>query len=870
MPRLLHFLLLAILCGSSFAAEHQWSVEVPGVISEETGKAPRAYLWIPPSTERVKGVVFAPQNMLEQPIIEDASFRAAMTKLDFAIVWIVPSAGGATSFGRKEQATVEATMQALAVASGYESLLAAPLVPMGHSAMAEMPYLMAARMPHRVLAGISLKGAWPEKQSWVKAFGESGVPLLWVSGEYEWADERAGKTQAFRQKYPEAPLSMLADAGGGHFDHHPALTQFLADYIAKAARNDKRPIDAMKSGVTIPRWRKHNSDSFWCFDEEQREATEKLQNAFASRKSFLLGYRHQDSIVEQVNGTHQQVTLKWLPLDDDLTFQLDGAFLDTVPAGRPERWTGQKAGSSIAHPSSSDRITIKPITGPVQQLTPNRFAVRFDRVGFDNPRRTSDLWFQCEHPGDDTYQRAVQQATMHFPLRNEAGKPQRITFEPIPDQIAGQTKSVALKATSDAGMKVRFYVREGPAEIIGDELRFTAIPRKARFPITVSVVAWQWGRDREPTVQSAEPVIQTFRITKPGSNEVPATRKLEVTIDPMKPGRVIPSDFTGLSREWRRFPAPSKDAIDQVHPVYLQLLSNLQGIGIRIGGASADGMKAPPDVERLKQLAQVHSAVQAPMILTVNLAHNDVELCKAWIARVREHLPAEAIRGFELGNEPDGWFGRHKPKNYKWETYFDEFAAMRAQLVPAMIPSVIGPSWAHGLPPDIADVMLKKNPGAISVLTGHAYSFSPSVGREVFRLLREAPIQQTLEFLTPGIEAANKAGIPFRLDEAGSAWGGGSRGFSDSFACALWILDLQFTLANAGPDFSSSTPLESLGLTVREAEVLLWVSQGKANADVATTAMTRTPCPPSSALCRLTTACSSFRRRRATAHSSCQ
>ncbi|MCW5553992.1 MAG: response regulator transcription factor [Verrucomicrobiae bacterium] len=41
-------------------------------------------------------------------------------------------------------------------------------------------------------------------------------------------------------------------------------------------------------------------------------------------------------------------------------------------------------------------------------------------------------------------------------------------------------------------------------------------------------------------------------------------------------------------------------------------------------------------------------------------------------------------------------------------------------------------------------------------------------------------------------------------------------------------------LADAGPDFSSSTPLESLGLTVREAEVLLWVAQGKANADVAT------------------------------------
>ncbi|HEX8312210.1 MAG TPA: helix-turn-helix transcriptional regulator [Chthoniobacteraceae bacterium] len=36
------------------------------------------------------------------------------------------------------------------------------------------------------------------------------------------------------------------------------------------------------------------------------------------------------------------------------------------------------------------------------------------------------------------------------------------------------------------------------------------------------------------------------------------------------------------------------------------------------------------------------------------------------------------------------------------------------------------------------------------------------------------------------------------------------------------------------PDFSSSTPLEGpLGLTPREAEVLLWVAQGKSNPEVA-------------------------------------
>jgi DNA-binding NarL/FixJ family response regulator len=34
------------------------------------------------------------------------------------------------------------------------------------------------------------------------------------------------------------------------------------------------------------------------------------------------------------------------------------------------------------------------------------------------------------------------------------------------------------------------------------------------------------------------------------------------------------------------------------------------------------------------------------------------------------------------------------------------------------------------------------------------------------------------------------------------------------------------------PDFASAEPLESLGLTPREAEVLLWVAQGKSNAEI--------------------------------------
>jgi hypothetical protein len=64
----------------------------------------------------------------------------------------------------------------------------------------------------------------------------------------------------------------------------------------------------------------------------------------------------------------------------------------------------------------------------------------------------------------------------------------------IPDQHVG-TKSLRLRARSDANAPVFYYVREGPAEVDGDILTFTKIPPRAKFPVKVTVVAWQWGHD---------------------------------------------------------------------------------------------------------------------------------------------------------------------------------------------------------------------------------------------------------------------------------------------------------------------------------------------------------------------------------------
>ena len=95
---------------------------------------------------------------------------------------------------------------------------------------------------------------------------------------------------------------------------------------------------------------------------------------------------------------------------------------------------------------------------------------------------------------------------------NKKGKPQTITFDALADQPAG-VKEIQLRATSDAGLPVRFFVRSGPAEVQGDRLVFTPLPPRSKLPLRVTVVAWQWGRITEPAIQTATIVERSFQLT---------------------------------------------------------------------------------------------------------------------------------------------------------------------------------------------------------------------------------------------------------------------------------------------------------------------------------------------------------------------
>jgi hypothetical protein len=518
------------------AAEWQWSIPV--------GEG-RAFLWIPPDCERVRAVVVGQNNMLEEGVLEHPIMRRELAKLGIAQVWVAPPFDPVFRFDRGAGGRFNAMLHALAECSGYSELARAPIIPIGHSACASYPWNFAAWDPARTLAAISLKGDSPLTNMTGSGqpnpdWGDrriDGVPGLFVMSEYEWLEGRLQPAADFVAKFPAAPIAVLAEPGRGHFDCADELVSFLALFIRKAA--DQRlpissstnhtpalaPIDPAQ-GWLVERWKLDQTrkappapaahfsgdskNAFWCFDAEMALAT---QNHFASqigKKPQLLGYVQNGRTIPQTD-THNQVSLRLEPLADGITFQLGAAFLTSVEPGSSNlvRWTQQPVGTPLTH-AVDGAIRLSRITGPVEQIDAGTFRIRLNRTASTTDRRQNDIWLLAEHAGDSVHKSAVQQALMKL-TRNEHGREQVIEFPTIGDQ-SRKTRAVPLAATSDAGLPVSYYVLAGPAEIDGDRLRLTAVPPRAKFPIEITVVAWQWGVGGTSPVKTATPVTQTFHL----------------------------------------------------------------------------------------------------------------------------------------------------------------------------------------------------------------------------------------------------------------------------------------------------------------------------------------------------------------------
>jgi hypothetical protein len=528
----------------------QWSVSIGAVPIQNSPEHPRAFLWLPPDCKHVRAVVVGQNNMIEEGILQHPDFRREMARLGIAEIFIAPTFDTWQNATNNDMANknFSALLKQFADESGYGELEFAPVIPIGHSAMASYPWNFAAWNPERTLAILSVHGDAPQTtlvgngRPNVDWGGRSidGIPGLMVMGEYEWWEDRLTPAIKFRAAHPAAPVALLADVGHGHFDYSDDLVQFLAMFIRKAA--DARlpenappgqllklkPVDPAK-GWLAERWHfdaprqakpapaaKFSGDTnaaFWCFDREMARVTVDF-NSRCGTAPQLLGFVQGGKIVPQTD-THQQVNLQFEPQADDVTFRLSATFLDSVPSGskNPPRWTRLPVGSPLGHAAGGGPVKISRISGPVEQLSADTFAVRFNRSSVPADRRAGDLWLLASQPGDAKFKSAVQQALLKIPVQLKDGAEQHIAFPEIPDVKSG-TKTLKLDATSDSGAKVYYYVREGPAEIDGDSLRFTEIPPRAKFPVKVTVVAWQHGRAVEPKLKTAAPVEREFFLTK--------------------------------------------------------------------------------------------------------------------------------------------------------------------------------------------------------------------------------------------------------------------------------------------------------------------------------------------------------------------
>lgn len=533
------FAWLAIAVTRLSGAEWQWSTPIG---------AGRAFLWIPPDCQRVRAVLLCQHNMLEEALLEHPKMRSSLARLGIAEVWMAPPNDYVFDFTRGAGEAFDSMMSSLAEMSGYSELKTAPAIPMGHSACASFPWNFGAWNPARTLAMISVLGDAPltnlpgsgrPNPPWGNRTIQ-GVPGLMVMGEYEWLEERLSPALAFRRNNPDAAIAMLAEPGRGHFDASDELLDYLILFIRKCVEQrltseptggkapTLAPINA-RNGWLVERWRLDTprtikpapaseytgkpDEAFWCFDSEMAEATWEFGRGQIGKAPQLLGFLQDGALVPQ-QPTHAQVHLLFDPHADGITFCLGATFLKEVESGSPNltRWTRLPAGSPLGHATQGGSIKVSRITGPVRQVNHDTFQVQLNRTASTKDSRNLDVWILASHPGDARFKSAVQQALLHL-QPNTRGSAQKIDFPPIADQPANAI-SVALRATSSSGLPVSYYVREGPAEVEGDTLRLTTIPPRARRPVSITVVAWQWGRSTEPAVNTATPVEQTFEIIR--------------------------------------------------------------------------------------------------------------------------------------------------------------------------------------------------------------------------------------------------------------------------------------------------------------------------------------------------------------------
>lgn len=284
--------------------------------------------------------------------------------------------------------------------------------------------------------------------------------------------------------------------------------------------------------------------------------------------------------------------------------------------------------------------------------------------------------------------------------------------------------------------------------------------------------------------------------------------RVEIQVNPkMVVGR-IPPDFLGFGYETSA--VAQTNYFSAHNAILIRLYHNLGSQGlIRVGGNISDHTRYVPDgisavrTERgvtiinhrnLSDLAGFARATGWRVMWGLNLGTGSKKAAAQEAVAVT-HVLGIHLQSFQIGNEVD-LHGRYELKYGDFDSYYSNYLAYKSA-IRALLPS----SVLSG--PDVAGNMawlraFAKNEGKdIRLLTHHYYRTGAGTPDASIENLLQPDLgwEKRLRQLQA---ISRDSGVPFRINEVNSFYGGGKAGVSDTFASALWCLDYMYELAAYG------------------------------------------------------------------------
>jgi hypothetical protein len=538
----------------------QWSVPIPSL------EGRRAYLWVPPECQRVRGLVVACQNMLEEPLFERPAFRDACAenglglvlifsghdrgdddknpnhpKRSYLDIFLNPNYPNGQEDPKSAGEDLQKALDGLANESGYSEIKYAPLMPVGHSSAGSFVWHLYRWDPSRIFAVMPFKTG-------AKDDGPTGIPIFDINSEwFEYGDwdmhnvslvEPDGGARIVRARThsPDSLYGYYVDIGCGHCNASDDAIPIIRLFLKKAV-SARIPDDAPKDGpVTLRRiatdsgwlldptlfgkadgkpaaYKDYSGDpnkAFWYLDEEMAEAVQNHLIAQLGKKPQQIGFIRDGALSTDARMFSFSPTF----LNDAGTFQLSAAYVNHIDHAKFGDHDSSYYPPGTMLDTDGPPILYRVNSGGVVQTGPNTFRI-CPRDGpilpQGNPWEPTLVAYSL---GDSQHRPTEHPAHVNVSIINHAGAAQTIDFEKISDPKSTQLAPIDLHAKASSGLPVIFYVASGPATISVNKLSFDKIPIRAKFPIRVRVSAFQWGRSGNPQVQSVGPVTQEFFIQR--------------------------------------------------------------------------------------------------------------------------------------------------------------------------------------------------------------------------------------------------------------------------------------------------------------------------------------------------------------------